>query len=299
MLFWGFDMFRGSIVALVTPMELNGLIDIESMRALAEWQINEGTNGIVLLASTGEGPTINPGERRLVMEQVIDQVKGRVPVIVGTGTNSTERTIHLTREAMECGADACLVVVPYYNKPTQEGLYLHFSAIAEAVPIPQILYNVPSRTVCDLAPETVARLADIPNIVGLKDATGDIPRMRNTLALCGDHRIDMYSGDDVTALAFMEGGGRGVISVTANVAPAAMSKMCQAKSAGNWDLAREIQSQLMPFHRAQGVETNPIPIKWALNLMGLIPPGIRLPLTPLSERCHEVIRASLGVAGIL
>jgi 4-hydroxy-tetrahydrodipicolinate synthase len=223
---------------------------------------------------------------------------GRVPVIAGTGANSTREAIDLTRCAMEAGVDACLLVTPYYNKPTQEGLYLHFRAVAEAVPVPQILYNVPGRTACDMLPETVERLAAISNIVGIKEATGDIERARAIVQCCGE-RLDVYSGDDATAMELMLNGGKGNISVTANVAPAAMHAMCAAAIAGDRDAAAAANRPLEELHRILFVESNPIPVKWALHEMGMVPPGIRLPLTPLAEQYREPLRAALRQAGIL
>ncbi|HVV69283.1 MAG TPA: 4-hydroxy-tetrahydrodipicolinate synthase [Gammaproteobacteria bacterium] len=285
-------MFHGSMVAIVTPMEPDGVIDVDSLRNLIEWHIEQGTHGIVILGSTGESPTINPQERQLIIQQAREQIKERVPLIVGTGTNSTDLSIHYTREAMELGADACLLITPYYNKPTQEGLYLHFKAVADAVPIPQILYNCPSRTACDLKPETIARLVHLPNIIGLKEAVGDLQRLKEILAF-SSHVLDVYSGDDATGLDFLLAGARGVISVTANVAPQLMRKMCDAALAGDTETAHQINEKLAGFHKLQGVETNPIPVKWALHIMGMIPKGIRLPLTPLSETYHDAVREAL------
>jgi 4-hydroxy-tetrahydrodipicolinate synthase len=232
------------------------------------------------------------------MRRVVQMARGRVPVIGGTGANSTREAIDLTRCAMEGGVDACLLVTPYYNKPTQEGLYLHHKAVAEAVPIPQILYNVPGRTACDMLPETVARLARIPNIIGIKEATGDLGRLRRIRELCGD-ALDLYSGDDETALEFMLGGGKGVISVTANVAPRAMSALCAAALRGDRAGAAAINETLAALHRDLFVEANPIPVKWALHEMGLIPAGIRLPLTPLSAAYHDTVRRALRQAQVL
>lgn len=286
-------MFHGSMVALVTPMQANGVIDVESLRHLVEWHISEGTDAIVVLGSTGEASTINSAERKLIIQQAIEQANGRVPIIAGSGSNSTALAIHMTKEAMEAGADACLLVTPYYNKPTQEGLYLHFKAVAEAVPIPQILYNVPSRTVCDLLPETIARLADLSNIVGIKEATGDMDRLRTILSLVGNS-IDLYSGDDATSLDFMLTGGRGVISVTANVAPALMHDMCMYALKKDSIKAKECNDQLEALNHDLFIETNPIPVKWALHTMGKIPLGIRLPLTPFSEQYRPKLLETLA-----
>lgn len=291
-------MFHGSIVALVTPMAAEGGIDYASLQRLVEFHIESGTSAIVAVGTTGESATLDEQEHCEVMRRVVQMARGRVPVIGGTGANSTHEAIALTRCAMEGGADACLLVTPYYNKPTQEGLYLHHKAVAEAVPIPQILYNVPGRTACDMLPETVARLAQVPNIVGLKEATGDLDRLRRIRELCGD-ALDLFSGDDATAMDFMLGGGRGVISVTANVAPRAMSDLCTAALRGDRAAATVINDRLMALHRDLFVEANPIPVKWALHEMGLIPSGIRLPLTPLSPRYHDTVRQALRQAGVL
>lgn len=291
-------MFHGSMVALVTPMTAEGGIDYTSMQRLVEFHVENGTNAIVAVGTTGESATLDEQEHCEVMRRVVQMARGRIPVIGGTGANSTREAIALTRCAMEGGADACLLVTPYYNKPTQEGLYLHHKAVAEAVPIPQILYNVPGRTACDMLPETVARLARIPNIVGLKEATGDLDRLPRLRELCGD-AIDLYSGDDETAMDFILCGGNGVISVTANVAPRAMGDMCAAALRGDRAGAAAINARLMALHRDLFVEANPIPVKWALHEMGLIPSGIRLPLTPLSPRHHDTVRRALHEAGVL
>ena len=265
-------MFRGSMVALVTPMFADGSLDHEAMARLVEWHIEQGTQAIVAVGTTGESATLDEQEHCQVIREVVDLANGRIPVIAGTGANSTREAIDLTRCALEGGADACLLVTPYYNKPTQEGLYLHHKAIAEAVPIPQILYNVPGRTACDMLPETVRRLADISNIVGIKEATGSLQRLSEILELCGDG-LDLYSGDDATSLEFMLAGGKGVISVTANVAPQAMQQMCEAALSGDRKSAEAINERLMPLHRDLFVEANPIPVKWALVEMGMIQEG--------------------------
>jgi len=291
-------MFHGSRVALVTPMRADGAIDDDSLAGLIEFHIRAGTDAIVAVGTTGESATLDEHEHCDVIRRVVELTAGRIPVIAGTGANSTTEAITLTRCALKAGADACLLVTPYYNKPTQEGLYLHHKAIAEAVPIPQILYNVPGRTAVDMLPDTVARLASISNIVGLKEATGNLERAREILDRCGD-QLDLYSGDDATACEFLLLGGKGVISVTANVAPAAMHALCVAAMAGNRASAEAIDAPLRALHRDLFVEANPIPVKWALQAMGLIPPGIRLPLTPLSERYHETVRDALRQAGVL
>jgi 4-hydroxy-tetrahydrodipicolinate synthase len=291
-------MFHGSMVALVTPMQADGSLDYPSLQRLVEFHIENGTAAIVAMGTTGESATLDEHEHCEVMRRVVQMARGRVPVIGGTGANSTREAIDLTRCAMEGGVDACLLVTPYYNKPTQEGLYLHHKAVAEAVPIPQILYNVPGRTACDMQPETVARLARIPNIIGIKEATGDLGRLRRIRELCGD-ALDLYSGDDETALEFMLGGGKGVISVTANVAPRAMSALCAAALRGDRAAAAAINDKLAALHRDLFVEANPIPVKWALHEMGLIPAGIRLPLTPLSAAYHDTVRRALRQAQVL
>jgi 4-hydroxy-tetrahydrodipicolinate synthase len=291
-------MFHGSIVALVTPMREDGSLDYPSMQRLVDFHVENGTSAIVAVGTTGESATLDEHEHCEVMRRVVQMARGRIPVIGGTGANSTREAIDLTRCAMEGGADACLLVTPYYNKPTQEGLYLHHKAVAEAVPIPQILYNVPGRTGCDLLPETAARLARIPNIIGLKEATGDLERLQKLRDLCGD-ALDLFSGDDETAMDFMLGGGRGVISVTANVAPRAMRDLCAAALRGDRAGAAAVNAPLMALHRDLFIESNPIPVKWALHEMGLIPPGIRLPLTPLSPACHATVRRAMQQAGLL
>ncbi len=291
-------MFHGSMVALVTPMQVDESLDADGLAQLVEFHIEQGTDAIVAVGTTGESATLDMEEHCKVIRQVVEFARGRVAVIAGTGSNSTREAIDLTRSAMVSGADACLLVTPYYNKPTQEGLYRHHKAVAEAVPIPQILYNVPGRTAVDMLPETVERLAAVPNIVGLKEATGNLERVRDLVRRCGD-RLDLYSGDDATAMEFILLGGKGVISVTANVAPRGMSEMCAAALAGRRDLAAAIDARLAGLHEALFVEANPIPAKWALHEMGLIPPGIRLPLTPLSERYHDAVRQAMKQAGVL
>ncbi len=291
-------MFHGSMVALVTPMRDDGSIDDESMQRLIESHIASGTSAIVAVGTTGESATLDEQEHCSLIRRTVEIAAGRIPIIAGTGSNSTREAIDLTRCALEAGADACLLVTPYYNKPTQEGLFLHHKAIAEAVPIPQILYNVPGRTVCDILPETIERLSFISNIVGIKEATGNIQRVRQILDCCDD-RLDLYSGDDATSMEFMLNGGKGVISVTANVAPKAMQQMCEAAIRGDRQQAEEINNHLMPLHRDLFIESNPIPVKWALYEMGLIPKGIRLPLTVLSEQYHDTVRQALKTAGVL
>jgi len=291
-------MFHGSMVALVTPMREDGAIDEDSLEALIEFHVSEGTDAIVAVGTTGESATLDEREHCGLLRRIVELVRGRMPVIAGTGANSTQEAIELTRCGMEAGADACLLVTPYYNKPTQEGLYQHYKAVAEAVPVPQILYNVPGRTACDLLPETVARLAPIANIVGIKEATGKLERGQQILDLCGD-RLDLYSGDDATAMELILLGARGDISVTANVAPRAMHDMCAAALAGDRERAEKIDQTLRALHRDLFIESSPIPVKWALHEMGMIPPGLRLPLTPLSAQCHDRVRDALRQAGVL
>ena len=291
-------MFHGSMVALVTPMNEDGSLDLPALRRLVDFQIENGTDVIVPVGTTGESPTLDMEEHCEVIRVTVEHVKGRVPVIAGTGANATTEAIELTRCAQKAGADACLLVTPYYNKPTQEGLYLHHKAIAEAVPIPQILYNVPGRTACDMLPETVERLAAIPNIVGIKDATGNLDRVRDMRRRCGDN-FDIYSGDDATALDAILLGAKGDISVTANVAPKLMHEMCALARAGKEKEARAVNERLMGLHKNLFLEANPIPVKWALNRMGLIKGGIRLPLTPLSPPHHEAVRQALRAAGVI
>jgi 4-hydroxy-tetrahydrodipicolinate synthase len=289
-------MFTGSIVAIVTPMQANGDIDYKKFETLVDWHLDNDTDGFVVLGTTGECPTIEADERVKITRQIVDQVNGRVPVIVGTGTNSTRHSLELTEQAMELGADAALLVTPYYNKPTQEGLYQHFKTIAEAVPIPQILYNVPSRTACDLLPETVLRLTKFSNIVGVKEATGDIERVK--ILSQANNELDLLSGDDKTAMEFMLNGGKGVISVVANVVPKEFHQLCVAAIAKKRDVAQQLDRQLEALHTSLFVEGSPIPTKWALTQMKMIAEGIRLPLTVLNEKYHEQVRQAMRQAGL-
>ena len=291
-------MFQGSMVALVTPMTEDGRVDQQALHALVDWHIEQGTSAIVAVGTTGESATLDENEHCEVIRQVVGFSGGRIPVIAGTGANSTTEAINLTRCAQQVGADACLLVTPYYNKPTQEGLYQHHRAVAEAVAIPQILYNVPGRTACDMVPETVARLAQIENIIGIKEATGDVTRVARLRDGCGDG-FELYSGDDATACEFILAGGQGVISVTSNIAPKAMSEMCLAALAGDRETAQRIDQGLVGLHRDLFLESNPIPVKWALAEMGLIPAGIRLPLTWLSEKFRGELRNSMQQAGLI
>jgi 4-hydroxy-tetrahydrodipicolinate synthase len=291
-------MIQGSMVALVTPMSADGALDWDALTGLIEFHIEQGTDALVIVGTTGESATLNHHEHCEVIERSVDIAAGRIPIIAGTGANATDEAIALTRCAAEAGADACLLVTPYYNKPTQEGLFRHFSAIAAAVAIPQILYNVPGRTACDMLPETVERLAVLDNIVGLKEATGDLERAKDILTRCGDD-FALYSGDDGTAMELMLLGGKGDISVTANIAPNAMHRMCAAAIAGDRETATTINDGLIPIHQGLFVESNPIPVKWALHEMGHIGPGIRLPLTPLADTLRGGLRDALERADVL
>lgn len=287
-------MFKGNLVALVTPMQPSGEIDYPAFKRLIEWHLAEGTDGLVVLGTTGESPTINDRERAELIDFALKTVQGRTRVVVGSGTNSTASSISYTKAAMQAGADACLLVTPYYNKPTQEGLFRHYEAVAKAVSIPQILYNVPGRTGCDLLPETVVRIAnECSNVVAVKDATGQLERVPEYKKLgC---TIDLLTGDDATALEFILAGGQGVISVTANVAPRLMTALCKAALAGKRAEAEAINARLVKWHQDLFIESNPIPVKWALTEMKLIQAGIRLPMTPLSERYHARLREALAL----
>jgi 4-hydroxy-tetrahydrodipicolinate synthase len=291
-------MIKGSLVAIVSPMRDDGALDYDAFRRLIDWHIAEGTNGIVAVGTTGESPTVDHDEHCELIRVAVETVRGRVPVIAGTGGNSTAEAVDLTAYAKKVGADATLQVVPYYNKPTQEGLYRHFRKVAESVDLPVILYNVPGRTVADLSTETTLRLAQLPGIVGLKDATGDLARASDLLKRA-PKSFAVYSGNDDTALALMLLGGHGVISVTANVAPRLMSELCKAALAGDLSGARALNNRLLPLHLKLFVEPNPIPVKWALAKMGLIGGGIRLPMVPLSESQQPVVEAALRDLGLL
>lgn len=291
-------MLQGSLVAIVTPMFDDGSLDLDALRALIDFHIDAGTDGIVIVGTTGESPTVDVAEHCLLIETTVEHVNGRIAVIAGTGANSTSEAIELTAKAKALGVDACLLVAPYYNKPTQEGLYQHYAAVAAAVDIRQILYNVPGRTGCDIANDTVIRLAAVNNIVGIKDATGSIERGTDLL-LRVPKDFAIYSGDDATGMALMLLGGHGVISVTANVAPKLMHEMCVAARAGNVKQACEINAKLFGLHQKLFVEANPIPVKWVLQQMGLIKAGIRLPMVNLSAQYHDVLRAAMRQAGII
>jgi len=292
------SMARGSLVAIVTPMSVDGALDLDALRRLVEWHIAEGTDGIVIVGTTGESPTVTFDEHCLLIRTTVEQAAGRVPVIAGTGANSTTEAIELTACAKNAGAQAGLSVVPYYNKPTQEGLYQHYRKIAEAVDLPLILYNVPGRTVADLSNDTTMRLAEVPGIVGIKDATGSMERAADLLRRAPKD-FALYSGDDASAMPFMLLGGHGVISVTANVAPKLMHAMCAAAREGNLARARELNNALLPLHSKLFVEANPIPVKWACAELGLIPSGMRLPLTPLSAGQHDTLRSAMRHAGLM
>jgi len=295
-------MFQGSMVALVTPMK-SGIapdteLDREALARLLEFHIENSTDAIVAMGTTGESATLPEAEHCAVIRQVVELVNGRLPVIAGTGANSTIEAISLTRCAKQAGADACLLVTPYYNKPTQEGLYLHHKAVAEAVAIPQILYNVPGRTACDMQPETIARLAGISNIIGVKEATAELDRVALIRELCGDEFL-LFSGDDETACEFMLLGGDGVISVTANVAPQAMHEMCVHACAGDRAAAEKVDARLLGLHKSLFLESNPIPVKWAVARLGLIEEGMRLPMTWMSARYESQLEAAMQQAGVL
>ena len=289
---------QGSLVAIVTPMFEDGSLDLAALRALIDWHIAAGTDGIVIVGTTGESPTVDVDEHCLLIKTTVEHVEGRIKVIAGTGANSTSEAIELTAKAKSLGVDACLLVTPYYNKPSQEGLYQHFAAVASAVDIPQILYNVPGRTSCDMHNDTVLRLAATDNIVGIKDATGSIERGTD-LVLRSPKDFAIYSGDDATGMALMLLGSQGVISVTANVAPQLMREMCVAAMAGNVKKACEINAKLFALHQKLFIEANPIPVKWVLQQMGKIQAGIRLPMVNLSAQYHDVLRAAMRQAEII
>jgi 4-hydroxy-tetrahydrodipicolinate synthase len=290
-------MITGSLVAIVTPMKDDAAIDLARFRGLIDWHVGEGTDGIVVVGTTGESPTVNFDEHKELIRVAVEHSKGRIPIIAGTGGNSTAEAIELTDSAKKAGATACLSVVPYYNKPTQEGLYRHFRAVAEAVDLPMVLYNVPGRTVADMQNDTVLRLAALPGIIGIKDATANLERGTDLIKRA-PRNFAIYSGEDSTALALILMGGQGVISVTANVAPKLMHQMCAAALVGDVKKAREINLRLLTLHQRLFLEANPIPVKWALAQMGLIDDGIRLPMVPLSENFHEAVREALHEAGI-
>jgi 4-hydroxy-tetrahydrodipicolinate synthase len=290
-------VFHGSIVALVTPFDEQDRIDYDALRRLIEFHVGEGTNGLVIAGTTGESATLEKGEHVELIRRAAEMVAGRIPVIAGTGSNSTRQTVDLSREVSDAAIDGYLLVVPYYNKPVQEGLYRHFKAVADAVDKPVMLYNVPGRTVADLLPETLARLAEHPNIFGVKDATGDMERMKEHQALLPDD-FKYFSGDDFTTLEFLKLGGHGVVTVSGNVAPRQVSEMCQAAADGDIDKAAKIDGSLQPLNTALFAESNPIPVKWALQRMGLISSAIRLPLTVYADEFHEGMKDAMRTAGI-
>ncbi|MSQ88338.1 MAG: 4-hydroxy-tetrahydrodipicolinate synthase [Betaproteobacteria bacterium] len=290
-------MITGSMVAIITPMLEDGRLDLARFKALIDWHIAEGTDGIVVVGTTGESPTVDFDEHKELIRVAVEHAKGRIPIIAGTGGNSTAEAIELSASAKKNGATASLSVVPYYNKPTQEGLYRHFSKIAETVDLPMILYNVPARTVADLHNDTVLRLAGVPGIIGIKDATANMERGTDLIRRV-PRNFAIYSGEDAAALALILLGGHGVISVTANVAPRLMHEMCAAALVGDVKKARDINLRLLTLHQRLFVEANPIPVKWALGLMGRIEPGLRLPMTPLSDRYYDTLREALSDAGI-
>ncbi|OTG69544.1 4-hydroxy-tetrahydrodipicolinate synthase [Acinetobacter sp. ANC 4470] len=293
------QIIQGSIVAIVTPMFEDGSVDWKGLEKLVEWHIAQGTNSIVAVGTTGEASTLSMAEHTQVIKEIVRVANKRIPIIAGTGANSTHEAIELTKEAKELGADAALLVTPYYNKPTQEGLYQHYKAIAEAVDLPQILYNVPGRTGVDMLNETVIRLADIPQIIGIKDATGDVPRGQALIEGLHGKEMTVYSGDDATAYQLIGLGAQGNISVTANVAPKEMSEICAAAISGDVERAEALNNEIANLHNILFCESNPIPVKWALHEMGLIGTGIRLPLTPLAEQYRTPLREALNASGVI
>ena len=291
-------MLSGSLVAIVTPMLDDGRLDLARFRGLIDFHVAEGTDGIVVVGTTGESPTVDFDEHKELIRKAVEFAAGRIPIVAGTGANSTMEAIELTESAKKAGAAACLSVVPYYNRPSQEGLYRHFRAIAEAVDIQTILYNVPGRTVADIANDTVLRLAEVPNIIGIKDATANMERCSDLLRRAPEG-FAVYSGDDASGLALLLLGGHGVISLTANVTPRLMHDMCVAAAVGDLRLARSLNNKMLPLHQKLFVEANPIPVKWAVAQMGLIGTGIRLPLTPLAAQFHDTVREAMRAADII
>lgn len=289
---------KGSMVALVTPMQADGSIDERTLYDLVEWHIQSNTSAIIAAGTTGESATLDPDEQLAIVSMVVKHVAGRIPVIAGAGTNSTRTTLKLAENAKTAGADGCLIVTPYYNKPTQNGLYQHYKIIAEKIAMPIILYNVPSRTSCDLLPETVEKISKVKHIVGIKEATGKLDRAQEIIARCG-RSFEVYSGDDLTALDLMLNGAAGVISVTANVTPEKMHEMCTAALNGNKDLAEKLNHELLLLHKNLFLESNPIPTKWALHSMGKIPAGIRMPLLSLDIKYHQAVKEAMQNAGVI
>ena len=295
-------MLTGSLVAIVTPMQKGGALDLPSLGKLIDFHVANGTSGIVIVGTTGESPTVDVEEHCLLIKTAVIEARGRVPIVAGTGANSTSEAVALTEYAKAAGAHSALSVVPYYNKPTQEGLYRHFRTVAEKVDLPLLLYNVPGRTVADMANDTILRLAEVPGIVGIKDATADLARgseLIKALGAASRHEFAVYSGDDITGLPLLLMGAHGVISVTANVAPKLMAEMCRAAQSGDIATARNRNDRLLGLHRCLFVEANPSPVKWALAQMGLIENELRLPMVPLSAQYYEAVRAALGEAGCI
>jgi len=290
-------VYQGSLVALATPFDSDNRVDYAALKGLIDFHVNEGTDGLVVAGTTGEAATLSKSEHQDLIARAVEIVDGRLPVIAGTGSNSTQQTIDLSQAVGGSGIDAYLVVVPYYNKPMQDGMVQHFTAIADAVRKPIMMYNVPGRTVADMQAETVARLAAHDNIFGIKEATGDIGRMREIKALVDDD-FRLYSGDDFTALEFLENGGHGIVTVSGNIVPAAIAKLCKLVAAGQHGEAKSLDESLQPLNNALFVESNPIPVKWALSQMGLIPPYLRLPLTEFAKQYHDQMRTALSVAGV-
>ncbi len=291
-------MFKGSLVALATPFDADNRVDYASLKGLVEFHVDAGTDGLVVAGTTGEAATMNREEHTELVASVVEYADGRLPIIAGTGSNATRQTINMSLAVAEAAVDAFLIVVPYYNKPMQEGMYRHFMAIADAVPRPVMLYNVPGRTVADMQAETVARLARHENIVGIKEATGDIGRLKDIQDRVGDDEFRYFSGDDFTALEFLKEGGHGIVTVSGNVVPAAIARLCRLVAGGDVAAATELDATLQPLNDALFVESNPIPVKWALNQMGLIPPTMRLPMTEFDSQYHAEMRKALGIAGV-
>jgi len=294
----GQAVFKGSLVALATPLDSNNRVDYASLKGLIEFHVNAGSDGLVIAGTTGEAATMNRDEHTELVARSVEFAAGRLPIIAGTGSNSTRQTINMSLAVADSGADAFLVVVPYYNKPMQEGMFQHFSAIADAVPKPVLMYNVPGRTVADMQADTVARLSRHENIFGIKEATGDIKRLKQIQALVEDDKFMLYSGDDFTAFEFLKEGGHGIVTVSGNVVPAAIARLCQLVADGQLEAAEALDSTLQPLNDALFVESNPIPVKWALHEMGLIPPNLRLPMTEFAETHHDQMRKGLAIAGV-
>jgi 4-hydroxy-tetrahydrodipicolinate synthase len=294
----GQAVFKGSLVALATPFDSDNRVDYASLKALVEFHVDQGTDGLVIAGTTGEAATMNRDEHTELVARAVELADGRLPVIAGTGSNSTRQTINMSLAVAECGVDAFLVVVPYYNKPMQEGMFQHFTAVADAVPKPVMMYNVPGRTVADMQAETVARLAQHENIFGIKEATGDVGRLKAIQELVDDPDFRYYSGDDFTALDFLIEGGHGIVTVSGNVVPAAIAKLCRLVANGEIEAARALDVTLQPLNDALFIESNPIPVKWALSQMGLIPPYLRLPMTEFDKQHHEQMRQALAIAGV-